>query len=84
MPPCSTRCATCSSSSSARGCSSPVSLRMKNGIGTPHWRWRDSVQSGRLAIIPCSRALPQAGKNRVASMPRSAVARSGSGGFTPS
>ena len=46
---------------SVRGCSSPVSLWMKNGIGTPHWRWRDSVQSGRLAIMPCSRAWPQSG-----------------------
>ena len=75
------RCATCSSSASVRGCSSPVSLCTKNGIGTPHCRWRDSVQSGRLAIMPCRRALPQLGKNCVASMPRSAVARSVSGGF---
>ena len=37
-------------------------LATKNGIGTPHCRWRDSVQSGRLAIMPCRRALPQAGK----------------------
>ena len=73
MPPFSTRCATSSSSSGVRGCSAPVSLCRKNGIGTPHCRWRDSVQSGRLAIMPCRRAWPQAGKNSVASMPRSAV-----------
>ena len=38
MPPFSTRCATSSSSASVRGCSAPVSLCTKNGIGTPHWR----------------------------------------------
>ncbi|CFW02907.1 Uncharacterised protein [Bordetella pertussis] len=61
MPPFSTRCAICSSSSTVRGCSSPVSLCTKKAIGTPHWRCRDSVQSGRLAIIACRRARPQAG-----------------------
>ena len=75
MPPFSTRFATSSSSSGVRGCSAPVSLCRKNGIGTPHWRWRESVQSGRLAIMPCRRALPQSGKNCVFSMPRSAVSR---------
>ena len=52
-------------------------------MGTPHCRWRDSVQSGRLAIMPCRRAWPQAGKNCVFSTPRSAVARNDSDGFTP-
>ena len=56
---------------------------MKKGMGTPHWRWRDSVQSGRFAIMPCSRAWPQSGKKRVASTARKAVARSGSAGFLP-
>ena len=70
MPCCSISLATCSSSSGVRGCSSPVSLCTKKAIGTPHWRWRDSVQSGRLAIMPCRRAWPQSGKNVVSSMPR--------------
>ena len=58
-PPCSTRRATSSRSSSVRGCSSPVSLRTKNGIGTPHCRCRDIVQSGRLAIIPAAAPCPR-------------------------
>ena len=59
--PASTRLATASSSSMVRGCSAPVSLCTKNGMGTPHCRCRDSVQSGRLAIMPCRRALPHSG-----------------------
>jgi hypothetical protein len=51
MPAFSTRSATASSSSSVRGCNAPVLLCVKNGIGTPHCRWRESVQSGRFAII---------------------------------
>ena len=70
MPPRSTFAAASSSSGSVSGCSISVSRSTKNGSGTPHCRCRDNVQSGRLAIIPCSRALPQAGKNCVASMPR--------------
>ena len=81
MPPCSTFAAASSSSAGVSGCSSSVTRSTKNGSGTPHCRWRDSVQSGRLAIIPYSRALPQAGKNSVASMPASAVARSVCFGF---
>src|SRR5476649_2711258 len=58
MPLFSISLATCSSSSGVRGCSAPVSLWITKAIGTPHWRWRDRVQSGRLAIMPCRRALP--------------------------
>ena len=36
----------------------------KKGIGTPQLRWREMHQSGRLAIIACRRAWPQAGKKR--------------------
>ncbi|MNM99786.1 hypothetical protein D3C81_1123550 [compost metagenome] len=38
MPSCSTRLATASISSTVRGCSSPVCLCRKNGIGTPQLR----------------------------------------------
>jgi hypothetical protein len=76
MPSFSTRCATCSSNSGVRGCNSPVSLCRKKGIGTPQLRWRETHQSGRLAIIACRRAWPQSGKNFVASTAASAVSRS--------
>ncbi|MNY19839.1 hypothetical protein D3C86_1532930 [compost metagenome] len=75
MPCCSTRRATCSISSTVRGCSSPLSLCRKNGIGTPQLRWREMHQSGRLAIMPCRRAWPQPGTNSVRSMAASARSR---------
>ena len=46
MPSFSTRCATSSISSTVRGCSSPLALCRKNGIGTPQLRWREMHQSG--------------------------------------
>ena len=76
MPSFSTRLATSSRSSTVRGCGSPLSLCTKKAIGTPHWRWRDKVQSGRLAIMLCKRCFPQAGKNSVLSIPFNAVSRS--------
>ena len=75
MPACSTRFATISSSSGVRGCSSPVSLWVKKGIGTPQLRWRETHQSGRFLIIASSRARPQVGKNCVASTAAIACSR---------
>src|SRR5260364_237240 len=46
--------------SSVRGCSAPVSLWIKQAIGTPHCRCRDRVQSGRCAIIWAARPGPRA------------------------
>ena len=43
----------------------PVS-RTKMAIGTPQARWRDTTQSGRLAIMPVMRFSPAAGTQRVA------------------
>src|SRR6218665_48728 len=57
MPPCSTMLAAWSRISIVRGCSSPESWCRKNGIGTPQLRWREMHQSGRLAIMSCSRGL---------------------------
>ena len=51
-----------------RGCSSPVSLVQEEGQGTPQLRWREMHQSGRLAIMSRSRALPFSGKKPVWSM----------------
>ena len=45
-----------------RDATAPVSRCTKNAIGVPHCRWRDSVQSGRLAIIECRRDLPHVRK----------------------
>ena len=53
MPPCLTLGgATFRAGRACRGCSSSGLASTKNGIGMPHCRWRDSVQSGRLAIMP--------------------------------
>ncbi len=59
----STRWATASISSTVRGCSSPLSLWVKKGIGTPQLRWREmhTSRAGRRSL-PCSRAWPQAGR----------------------
>ena len=43
------------------GCSSSVSRSRKKGSGTPQLRWRESVQSGRLAIIASMRERPHDG-----------------------
>src|SRR6218665_952001 len=64
MPPCSTMLAAWSRISIVRGCSSPESWCRKNGIGTPQLRWREMHQSGRLAIMACSRALSVSGWER--------------------
>ena len=42
-----------------------MSLCIKNAIGTPQLRWRDTHQSRRFFIIDSNRARPQAGKNSV-------------------
>jgi hypothetical protein len=44
-----------------RGCSSPVSLCRKKGMGTPQLRWREMHQSGRPAIMSRRRAWPFSG-----------------------
>ena len=39
----------------------PRPKKEHKAIGTPHCRCLDKVQSGRLAIMACKRARPQAG-----------------------
>ncbi len=65
-----------------RGCSSPVSLCVKNGIGTPQARWRLITQSGRPAIMSRRRTWPLAGKKPVCSMAFSAIWRRVSGALS--
>ena len=60
-------------SPSRRG--SPVSLCTKTVIGTPHSRWRETHQSGRVSIIARIRFWPIAGTQCVSSIAASATSR---------
>ncbi len=53
--------ATSSINSAVLGCSSPLTLSTNSGIGTPQVRWRETHQSGRLAIMLLMRCSPQTG-----------------------
>ena len=59
-----------------RGCSSPLTLCTKSGIGTPQVRWREMHQSGRDSIMPVMRCSPHAGVHSTPLMSRSVWARS--------
>ena len=55
--------------------SSPLFLLTNIAIGTPQARWREITQSGRCAIMECSRVLPCGGTKRVSSIAFSATSR---------
>ena len=51
------------------------SASTKIAIGTPQARWRETTQSGRLAIMPLMRFSPAAGTQRVRAISSSAIPR---------
>ena len=61
MPPFSTMLAARSTRAMVLGCSSPESMWVNSGSGTPHDRWREMHQSGRPAIMSRRRVLPFSG-----------------------
>ena len=54
---------------------SPQVVQESAGIGTPHARWREMHQSGRLTNMPVIRSRPQAGHHVTALLSESAAWR---------
>ena len=61
--PCSANTAAARSASGAVSTASPHFTQSTAGIGTPHDRWREMHQSGRLASISVRRSSPHAGSH---------------------